>query len=111
MNARISLNVGDLDRSRDFSDQALAPLGVRRTIEVDDAQDCCASGYGVTEGEPAFRIDVGAEETCEMVSPPAAGGLDSGLTSPRPTYSPDHYAAFIIDPDGRHIEAVCHKPE
>ncbi len=41
----------------------------------------------------------------------SAGGRCNGPPGPRPHYHPDYYAAFLIDPDGNHIEAVCHRPE
>jgi predicted lactoylglutathione lyase len=39
-----------------------------------------------------------------------AGGKDNGAPGPRPHYHPNYYAAFVIDPDGHNIEAVCHRP-
>ncbi len=39
------------------------------------------------------------------------GGLDNGAPGLRPYYHPDYYGAFILDPDGHNIEAVCHAPE
>ena len=41
----------------------------------------------------------------------AAGGRDNGAPGPRPDYSETYYAAFVLDPDGHNIEAVCHAPE
>ena len=41
----------------------------------------------------------------------SAEGLDNGAPGLRPHYHPNYYGAFIIDPDGNNIEAVCHKPE
>ncbi len=38
----------------------------------------------------------------------AAGGKDNGAPGPRPNYGPNYYAAFVFDPDGHNIEAVCH---
>jgi catechol 2,3-dioxygenase-like lactoylglutathione lyase family enzyme len=40
-----------------------------------------------------------------------AGGKDNGVPSLRPHYHPNYYGAFVIDPDGNNIEAVCHSPE
>jgi catechol 2,3-dioxygenase-like lactoylglutathione lyase family enzyme len=40
----------------------------------------------------------------------AAGGKDNGSPGPRPHYHPNYYAAFVFDPDGHNIEAVCHAP-
>ena len=41
----------------------------------------------------------------------AAGGHDNGPPGPRPAYDPDYYGAFVLDPDGNNIEAVCRRPE
>ncbi|HME68450.1 MAG TPA: VOC family protein [Myxococcota bacterium] len=41
----------------------------------------------------------------------AAGGRDHGAPGLRPHYHPDYYGAFVLDPDGHAIEAVCHRPE
>jgi len=41
----------------------------------------------------------------------AAGGSDDGAPGIRPLYHPDYYAAFVLDPDGHRIEAVCHAPQ
>ena len=40
----------------------------------------------------------------------AAGGRDNGAPGLRPQYHPDCYGAFVLDPDGNNIEAVCHSP-
>ncbi|MBB5876496.1 putative lactoylglutathione lyase [Xanthomonas sp. 3498] len=39
-----------------------------------------------------------------------AGGRDHGAPGLRPHYHPDYYGAFLLDPDGHNIEAVCHRP-
>ena len=41
----------------------------------------------------------------------AAGGKDNGAPGLRPKYHPNYYGAFVLDPDGINVEAVCHKPE
>lgn len=41
----------------------------------------------------------------------AAGGRDNGAPGLRPKYHPNYYGAFVLDPDGANIEAVCHRPE
>ncbi|HVO52932.1 MAG TPA: hypothetical protein VMT37_00810 [Solirubrobacterales bacterium] len=38
----------------------------------------------------------------------AAGGTDNGAPGPRPVYHPGYYGAFVLDPDGNNVEAVCH---
>ena len=39
----------------------------------------------------------------------AAGGTDNGAPGPRPIYHPSYYGAFVLDPDGNNVEAVCHR--
>jgi predicted lactoylglutathione lyase len=41
----------------------------------------------------------------------AAGGRDNGAPGLRPHYHPNYYGAFVLDPDGHNVEAVCHRPE
>ena len=41
----------------------------------------------------------------------AAGGTDHGAPGLRPEYHPTYYGAFVLDPDGYNLEAVCHAPE
>jgi len=128
----LSLPVADLERSRRFYDAALAPLGARRMLDLEEA-DYTASGYGMREGEPAFWVGTGTRPGAAAPVPPeglhvafqapdraavdafhaaavAAGGLDNGGPGLRPQYHPNYYAAFAIDPDGHHVEAVCHRP-
>ena len=38
----------------------------------------------------------------------AAGGTDNGAPGIRAHYHPNYYGAFVLDPDGHNIEAVCH---
>lgn len=129
----LSLPVGNLDRSRAFYDAALAPLGYHRVVDVLDQPDYVAAAYGTGETEPPFSIGTAREP----MPPPvpligqhiafkadnraavdafyraalATGGTDNGPPGLRPHYHPNYYAAFVIDPDGHHIEAVCHTPE
>ena len=39
-----------------------------------------------------------------------AGGTDNGAPGVRTIYHPDYYGGYVLDPDGNHIEAVCHRP-
>lgn len=129
----LSLAVADIERSRAFYDRVLATLGSRRVMDVDDAPDFVASGYGGSEHEPAFWIGAAKPASGAVAPPPvgqhvafaapdrpavdrfyetamAEGGRDNGRPGLRPEYHPDYYACFVIDPDGHHIEAVCHRP-
>ena len=130
----LSLAVGDIDRSRAFYDRVLAALGHQRLMDVAEA-DYVASGYGPAGShEPGFWVGAatGLDEPAMSVAPEgqhiafacpersrvdafhaaglAAGGRDNGAPGLRPHYHESYYAAFLIDPDGHHIEAVCHAP-
>ena len=41
----------------------------------------------------------------------ANGGRSEGAPGPRPEYHASYYGAFVLDPDGNNVEAVCHAPE
>jgi catechol 2,3-dioxygenase-like lactoylglutathione lyase family enzyme len=118
----VTIGVTDLDRARNFYDRALAPLGIERLY----ADGKAASGYGV--GPKAFfwiglRNEVLTGTHVAFLAPDratvaafhqaalAAGGRDNGSPGLRPHYHPTYYGAFILDPDGHNIEAVCYKAE
>ena len=127
----MSLPVAEFGRSRAFYDRVLAALGNRRIMDVEET-DHVACGYGGSDHDQTFWIGVGkglepAPQPLEgqhiAFSAPdraavdrfhaeglAAGGRDNGAPGLRPEYHPNYYAAFVIDPDGHHIEAVCHQP-
>jgi catechol 2,3-dioxygenase-like lactoylglutathione lyase family enzyme len=108
-------------RSKAFYTAALAPLAVELLMEP----TATAAGFG-TAGKPFFWIDAGravatevhvafAVETRELVDAfhaagLAAGGRDNGAPGLRPQYHPGYYGAYVLDPDGNNIEAVCHAP-
>ena len=129
-----SLPVSDYARSRAFYDKALRTLGYNMLMEMTDSPDYVAAGYGPADlPEPAFWIGAGRipgppPETPEgqhiafrapdraavdafYTAAVAAGGSDNGAPGLRPQYHPAYYAAFVLDPDGHRIEAVCHRPE
>ena len=132
-----SLPVSDYARSRAFRafyDKALGTLGYNMLMEMTDSPDYVAAGYGPADlPEPAFWIGAGRipgppPETPEgqhigfrapdraavdafYAAAVAAGGSDNGAPGLRPQYHPAYYAAFVLDPDGHRIEAVCHRPE
>lgn len=59
----------------------------------------------------AFRSQTRAEVDAFHAAALAAGGTDNGGPGLRPQYGATYYAAFVIDPDGFNVEAVCHAPE
>jgi len=123
----VGFAVADAEVSRRFYEAALAPLGLSLIMTVpaeENGSGGTAHGFG-TEHNPFFWIgdneQVGegthvafTAATREQVdafheAALAAGGTDHGPPGPRPQYGPDYYAAFVLDPDGLNIEAVCHK--
>ena len=120
--------VSKIERSRSFYEAALAPLGLRvQMVATPDQTESggTAIGFG-TPGDPFFwigdneRVGEGvhvalAAETRAQVdafhaAALGAGGRDNGGPGLRPHYGPNYYAAFVLDPDGAHIEAVCKAP-
>jgi catechol 2,3-dioxygenase-like lactoylglutathione lyase family enzyme len=113
----IGLKVGNLDNSARFYEAALKPLGY-----VLCSRDDSGAGFG-PKGEPALWLysskDKAGSAHVAFRAPDhaairkfhaeglKAGGRDNGGAGPRPDYSPTYYAAFLIDPDGNNIEAVC----
>jgi catechol 2,3-dioxygenase-like lactoylglutathione lyase family enzyme len=119
----IGLNVSDYGRSRDFYARALAPLGISLLMEPMPG----FGGFG-RDGKPFFWITDQREPTTENVhvalaAPDRAtvdafhaaaldaGGTDNGAPGVREIYHPTYYGAFVRDPDGNNVEAVCHRPE
>ena len=123
----ITFGVTDFDRSRAFYDAAFAPLGVSRLFDVprEHSDGVRATGYGdqrpwfwlaeqnATRGKlhialrAASRLDVNAFHAAAL----AAGGTNNGPPGLRPHYHASYYGAFVLDPDGHNIEAVCHSQE
>ena len=123
----VGFAVADAERSRRFYEQALAPLGITLIMSVTPEQTGSAgTGHGFgSQGKPFFWIGdhdsasrgthvAFAAETRAVVdafyeAALAAGGRDNGAPGLRPHYHPNYYGAFVLDPDGMNIEAVCHK--
>jgi catechol 2,3-dioxygenase-like lactoylglutathione lyase family enzyme len=58
----------------------------------------------------AIRADDHAEVDAFYAAAMAAGGKDNGSPGTRPHYHANYYGAFVLDPEGHNLEAVCHKP-
>ena len=120
----ITLGVADFDRSTAFYDKALAPLGLSRlyTVPPEFTGGVLSTGYGDTRPffwiaaqdaargkvHVAFRAETPAQVDAFHAAALAAGGRDNGAPGLRPHYHPGYYGAFVLDPDGFNIEAVCH---
>jgi len=131
----VSLRVTNYDRSKRFYEAALAPLGYVLAMETDD------SGAGFRKGFiPAFWIKQAETAQAQVAASPMsgcggpavhvafasddrqsvdafyhaalqAGARDNGAPGLRPNYHANYYGAFVLDPDGYNIEAVCHNSE
>ena len=113
--------VSDYAASKAFYERALAPLGISLIMEVMEA----AAGFGsggkpifwleerrtpVTEVHVAFLAKDRATVDAFHAAGLEAGGKDNGAPGVRATYHPNYYGAYVLDPDGNNIEAVCHSP-
>lgn len=117
----IGLSVSNCEKSKAFYVKALAPLGIELAMEVHGWV-----GFGKNQ-KPEFWFGVGnfvhqplhvafiAENRAQVrafyEAAIAAGGKDNGKPGVREIYHANYYGAFVFDPDGHNIEAVCHKPE
>ena len=124
----LSLGVVDMDAAALFYDAALAPLGyVRVWSDLRPGEMGQAVGYGMPGGDdelalkqvrrgeplscPGFHVAFAAPSRHAVLAfheaALAAGGKDNGAPGLRPDYGPNYFAAFIVDADGHHLEAVC----
>ena len=124
----VGFPVSDYARSKEFYTRALAPLGYALIMEFggDKTESgAAAAGFG-RDGKPDFWIGgegglKGVLHVAMAVDDRAAvdafhraaleaGGSDNGAPGVRAHYHPNYYGAFVLDPDGHNIEAVCHAP-
>ena len=122
----VGFPVADYVRSKAFYSLALAPLGYTLVMEIDGTHTesrAPAAGFGKS-GKPDFWIggEGGLEKPLHVaiiadnrasvdafhIAALRAGGRDNGAPGLRPHYHANYYAAFVLDPDGHNIEAVCH---
>jgi catechol 2,3-dioxygenase-like lactoylglutathione lyase family enzyme len=120
----VSITVGDLDRAGDFYDAILGALGTEREwrrgdrirygergapgetfVSLVTADDPRAGGPRHWAFRAASREAVDAFHAAGL----AHGGRDDGPPGERPQYHERYYGAFLLDPDGNRIEAVCHE--
>ena len=116
----VAFYVSDLERSRRFYEQALGPMGYEVAFEMDGMVAWGTEGYprfavrvgkeATTTGHVAFTVEDRATVDAFHAAAMAAGGTDNGAPGVREHYHPTYYAAFVGDPDGNNIEAVCQKP-
>jgi catechol 2,3-dioxygenase-like lactoylglutathione lyase family enzyme len=123
----IGFSVSNVKRSIEFYKAALAPLGITVMMELTAEQTGSYEGAGfgsggkayfwIGKGKPvkapthvAFTADNRAMVQAFYEAAIKAGGKDNGLPGLRPHYHENYFGAFVLDPDGHNIEAVCHKP-
>jgi catechol 2,3-dioxygenase-like lactoylglutathione lyase family enzyme len=131
----ISLRVADYAKSKLFYQQALAPLGYSLAMENSSGAGFRSGhipAFWVKEGAPPTANWEALPSASDGCGGPllhvafvaqtrdqvddfhraalAAGGRDNGRPGLRPFYHPNYYGAFVLDPDGYNIEAVCHRP-
>ena len=124
----VGFSVSDYERAKAFYCRALAPLGYALIAEI-PAQKTesgyAAAGFG-RDGKPDFwvagegklerplHIAIAAKDRESVnafhIAALLAGGKDNGAPGLRPHYHPSYYGAFVLDPDGHNVEAVCHMP-
>lgn len=124
----MSIQVSDPEKSKRFYNKALEPLGYKLVVEIPDEKtgNIFALGYGppsdaifwVGPGKPhrpIIHIAFSAKNRKQVdefyKAALAADGKDNGVPGLRPQYHENYYGAFVLDPDGNNIEAVCHTPE
>lgn len=119
--------VSDIERSKAFYQSALGAIGYELLAEfpasVTGHTDVAGFGenrkpdFWISKGTPnhpsvhvAFRV--GSRKVVDDFyrAAMAAGGRDNGQPGIRAHYHPNYYGAFVLDPDGHNIEAVCHEP-
>ena len=125
----LSLGVSDVALAAAFYDRALAPLGYARVwSDIRPGEQGQAVGYGQPGGDdklalkqagatvapcPGFHVAFAAPSRAAVDAFHAAaldaGGTDNGMPGLREAYGQDYYAAFVVDPDGHHLEAVCRR--
>ena len=119
----VGLEVSDFARSKAFYESALSPLGIRLLMEFEGGV-CFGkeTEHGpkpflwigergrapVSGAHVAFGVRSAEEVDAFHTAAVTAGGTDNGAPGPRPIYHPGYYGAFVLDPDGNNVEAVCH---
>jgi catechol 2,3-dioxygenase-like lactoylglutathione lyase family enzyme len=115
----VGVPVADIATARAFYEQALEPLGFSIVMEVAEG---AVLGIGlprapqvwISEGESgapvhlAFHAADRGRVDAFHAAALAAGGRDNGPPGVRAHYHPNYYAAYVLDPDGNNVEAVCH---
>jgi catechol 2,3-dioxygenase-like lactoylglutathione lyase family enzyme len=114
----VSLKVKDIAASAAFYEAAFAPLGIVKSSSGESSAGFGppgSPGFFLNQGTPtgavhiAFNAKTRAQVDAFYRAGLGAGGKDNGKSGLRPAYGPSYYGAFLYDPDGNNIEAVCLK--
>jgi len=125
----MGISVSDYAKSKAFYDAVMPTIGATRCMEVtaeETGGTYEGAGYGVG-GKPSFWIGSGgalqgrlhvafaapdrASVDAFYAAAMEAGATNNGPPGIRAHYHPNYYGAFVLDPDGHNVEAVCHRPE
>ncbi|MEQ1500890.1 MAG: VOC family protein [Myxococcota bacterium] len=116
----LGVTVSNFERSKAFYLAALAPVGYGPLMEypgvlgmgdlVKKHPDLWLSQGAPIKIHVAIRAASRAQVDAFYAAAIAAGGTDNGAPGLRPQYHPGYYGAFVLDPDGNNLEAVCHDP-
>jgi len=117
----IGFDVSDVKKAKEFYLAALKPLGYELFMEWEKWVGLGVNGkpdIWLRDGEkisPILHLAFAAPNRAAVdqfyAAALAAGGKDNGPPGIREIYHPNYYGAFVLDPDGNNIEAVCHMPE
>ncbi|MCE1185777.1 MAG: VOC family protein [Rhodocyclales bacterium] len=133
----MTFRVADIARAKAFYSAALEPLGYSLCFEGQYGSNILGFAYPDPTEPDGKKADVwfidgpspyggpAATSGCHLAwraatraavdafyaAAMAAGGKDNGPPGLRPNYHPNYYGAFVLDPEGNNIEAVCHLPE
>jgi catechol 2,3-dioxygenase-like lactoylglutathione lyase family enzyme len=118
----MTIEVGDLEKSKLFYERAFAPLGYRLSFGKEDVFWAFDVGNGclfeiqqtdekspLTHLHVAFRVGSKAEVDAFYRAALEAGAKENGAPGPRPDYAENYYACFVLDPDGYNIEAMINE--
>ena len=119
--------MSDWEKSKRFYDAAMGALGAKllMTVPMEHTGGKHIGGYGRKKPDvwlaensdtgPGRHYAITAENRAQVdafyKAAMAAGGRDNGAPGIREHYHPNYYGAFVLDPDGNNVEAVCHEPE
>ena len=124
MYSHVTVGTNDFDRAKKFYDSLMETLGHPVLFQAPNAL-----AYGTPTGEKffvlspfdgnearagngvhaAFKVDSRATVDAFHKTALVCGGSDEGAPGPRPHYHPNYYGAYVRDPDGNKLQAVCHR--